>query len=97
MKTLDLLREAHVFWHDREELELTKGFKHELMKRQCQNEIWKGSDRAVVLWAITTWTKVFESLGDLHLTDNEKVRMALVLNEYLETTHPMYLYPLWHN
>ena len=67
------------------------------MKRQCQNEIWKGSDRAVVLWAIITWTKVFEELGDLKLTDHEKVRMALILDEYLRTTHPMYLFPLWDN
>ncbi len=97
MKTLDLLREAHIFWGDREGLELTAGFKHELMKRQTQNVIYNGSDRAVVLWAITTWTKVFEDLDDLTLTDHEKVRMALVLNEYLEATHPLYLFPVWDN
>ena len=97
MKTLDLLREAGIFWDDRSELALTDGFKHELMKRQCQNTIHKGSDRAVILWAINTWIKPFEMLGDLKLTDDEKVMMGLVLNEYLERTHPIYLYPMWNN
>jgi hypothetical protein len=97
MKTLNLLREAGVFEDDRSELVLTAGFKHELMKRQCQNAIYKGSDQAVTLWAINTWIKPFEMLGDLKLTDDEKVMMGLVLNEYLDMTHPLYLYPLWDN
>jgi len=97
MKTLDQLREAGVFEDDRPELVLTAGFKHELMKRQCQNTIYRGSDHAVILWAINTWIKPFEMLGDLKLTDDEKVMMGLVLNEYLERTHPIYLYPMWNN
>ena len=97
MKALDQLREAGVFEDDRPELVLTAGFKHELMKRQCQNAIYKGSDRAVILWAINTWIKPFEMVGDLHLPDHEKVKMALVLDKYLEMTHPMYIFDLWSN